>query len=82
MSKHDLHTLGYIKIDKNGIFAAKKVSETNDISNEEFKTEQAAIQNWPTKLIHLQGRNHPADYTSRQIVLPKRLRKKEIRGQV
>ena len=43
MSRNDLHTLGYIKIDKNGIFAAKKVSETNDISDEEFKTELAAI---------------------------------------
>ena len=43
MSRDDLHTLGYIKIDKNGIFAAKKVSETNDISDEEFKTELAAI---------------------------------------
>ena len=43
MSRYDLHTLGYIKIDKNGIFAAKKISETNDISEEELKTELAAI---------------------------------------
>ena len=44
MSRFDLFTLGYLKIDPSGKFAAKKITEDNDdMSDEEFKNELAAI---------------------------------------
>ena len=43
MSRYDLFNLGYIKIDPTGKFAAKKVSEDGNMTDEEFEKELAAI---------------------------------------
>ena len=44
MSRFDLFTLGYLKIYLSGKFAAKKITEdSDDMSDEEFKNELAAI---------------------------------------
>ena len=41
MSRNDLFRLGYLKIDPNGRFAAKKVTDGSEMSDEQFKQELA-----------------------------------------
>ena len=89
MSIYDLHTLGYLKIDKNGIFAAKKVSDTNDIREEEFKTELAAIHKEFTSIfqgvgtylhhtVHLKVKKDMEPFIMKAIPYPIHLRSKAI----
>ena len=39
LSRYDLHTLGFIKVDPEGAYATNKVYSENDFSDEEFAAE-------------------------------------------
>ena len=39
LSRYDLHTLGFIKVDPEGAYATNKVYSENDLSDEEFAAE-------------------------------------------
>ena len=43
MSRYDLSALGYLKVDPDGGFAAKKIYDSNDMTDEEFTKAVAAL---------------------------------------